>query len=375
MEPGQGDVLSHGIDQIHHSTNGNCNILTGRCCGRGSYMPIYINPELQGCYSPIIPGYKASQAEPEYECVDYPSSLLGPPKTLAQPSYPASLIINTGPALIRPPSVSAGQRIYLLNGCYGNSVFGTGGGTGVLNSALSLVRTNISPATLDNCASICNTNNYDVMGMVNGRDCYCSSTVNSGLTFDNMATCKIPCLDANNIACGGPNSPVVYAVNGGGVFSSYVSTQIITPYPTYACQGRATSFTTTSTTTTSTVLSLEVSTSTTTTTVTSATVTALSITSTTQTQSFTVSQTQTESFTTTQTLSTSITATEVSVETSISTKLSLITGTTTTSTTLINTASSISTISILKATVLTTTKLETASTTTTTFTTSTNLNT
>ncbi|CAP68029.1 uncharacterized protein PODANS_1_18970, partial [Podospora anserina S mat+] len=220
----EGGLRDYRVNKMYHSTNGNCDIATGRCCGRGPYMPVYINPELQGCYSPIIPGFKATQAEPDYECFDPPTSLLGPPKVLAQPSYPSSLIINTGPALIRPPSVSAGQRVYLINGCYGSSVFGTGGGTAVFNSALSLTRLNISPATLENCASICNAGNYDAMGMVNGRDCYCSPTVNSGLTFDNMGFCRVPCGDANNIACGAPNSPVVYAVNGGGVFSSYVST-------------------------------------------------------------------------------------------------------------------------------------------------------
>ncbi|KAK3695468.1 WSC domain-containing protein [Podospora appendiculata] len=58
-----------------------------KCCGRHDYYPVYINPELEGCYTPIIPGYKNSTDQPFYECGDVPLSLTGSAKTLAEKTY------------------------------------------------------------------------------------------------------------------------------------------------------------------------------------------------------------------------------------------------------------------------------------------------
>lgn len=92
----------------------------------------------------------------------------------------------------------------------------------VFNLVFFFMRLNISFVILENCVSICNVGNYDVMGMVNGRDCYCFLIVNSGFIFDNMGFCRVLCGDVNNIVCGVLNSLVVYVVNGGGVFLFYV---------------------------------------------------------------------------------------------------------------------------------------------------------
>ncbi|KAK4466678.1 WSC domain-containing protein 1, partial [Cladorrhinum samala] len=152
------------------ATPGTCDISTQKCCGRNNFAPIYINPELQGCYQPIIPGYKASETDAQYECYNVPPSLLGPPKALPTSNFNPALLITSGPALIRPPSVTAPNgQVYLLYGCYGSPAFLSGGINGVLVALTSATYLNIVPATLDRCAALCSGANYPVFGMTNGR--------------------------------------------------------------------------------------------------------------------------------------------------------------------------------------------------------------
>ncbi|KAK4192558.1 WSC domain-containing protein [Podospora australis] len=162
----------------NYSTNGNCDINAAgaRCCGRGSVAPIYINTELQGCYAPRIPGYKASASDTVYECADPAPGLVGTPKTLVQPPIVTSQLINTKAALIRPPVVSVPNgRSYFLHGCYARNPPTTANGLpGIFNDALGFTILNLTPGTLDNCAAQCNARNYDAFGMVNGRSVFFS---------------------------------------------------------------------------------------------------------------------------------------------------------------------------------------------------------
>ncbi|KAK3994951.1 WSC domain-containing protein [Cladorrhinum sp. PSN332] len=152
------------------STAGGCDVGAERCCGRNNYAPIYINPELQGCYSPRIPGFKATELDTTYECYDVPQSLLGPPKILPTATVNPAMLASGAPALIRPPSVFASNGVqYFLYGCFGSPAFNGVNVNGVLNALTSAQFPNINPATLENCASLCQALNYPVFGMTNGR--------------------------------------------------------------------------------------------------------------------------------------------------------------------------------------------------------------
>ncbi|KAK4229906.1 WSC domain-containing protein, partial [Podospora fimiseda] len=156
------------------TTPGGCDVGAERCCGRNNYAPIYINPELQGCYPPRIPGFKTQISDPTYECYDVPQSLLGPPKTLSTATVDPAMLATGTPALIRPPTVDAsnGARYYLY-ACFGSPSFVDGGGgsvlNGVLNAATGVQYLDFQPATLENCANLCQNSNLPVFGVTNGR--------------------------------------------------------------------------------------------------------------------------------------------------------------------------------------------------------------
>ncbi|KAK3363431.1 hypothetical protein B0T25DRAFT_587378 [Lasiosphaeria hispida] len=156
---------------IFGSPGGNCDPSTGaRCCGQQNSYPVYISPEFQGCYSPQIPGFKTSVTQTVYECYDILASQRWPPRVLTLPSYDPALTISSTPALFHPLSVNsvAGGRVYYIYGCYGTNPITDGSIPGVFDVALSFVRLNVAPATLEGCATLCNSLNFDAFGMVNG---------------------------------------------------------------------------------------------------------------------------------------------------------------------------------------------------------------
>ncbi|KAK3365199.1 WSC domain-containing protein [Lasiosphaeria ovina] len=147
---------------------GDCDPTTTRCCGTSNYYPVYINPELQGCYTPQIPGYKSTSTQVLYECDDIDSSYFGPPHSLPLGVYSLSQTINAVPALVHPLHVVGGARDYYIYGCYPQQALNQDGATGVFAPALSVQVPGFTPATLENCAAQCNTRNYDAFGMING---------------------------------------------------------------------------------------------------------------------------------------------------------------------------------------------------------------
>jgi hypothetical protein len=122
-----------------------------KCCARtgSSYAPVYINPELQGCFTPQIPGFKDSPSDTTFECYDVPASLVGGPKTFSTLVIGASPTLNAVQAAAsRPPTVSVtgalGPVTYYLNGCY-TTALGS-----IVNALISLEAT-----TLEACATRC----------------------------------------------------------------------------------------------------------------------------------------------------------------------------------------------------------------------------
>ncbi|KAK1750284.1 WSC domain-containing protein 1 [Echria macrotheca] len=159
---------------------GTCNVsvsitangANNRCCGTNGNYPVYINPELQGCYTPPIPGFKATGFEKVYGCYNIPRELTGQGKTsqLEVPpagSRPLNPATGDKPALIRPPTVNTtvGNQFYLY-GCYNGPAQGL---AGIVNGVLTVLQTVIGDNvnTLEKCANACSA--YTYFGMSNGK--------------------------------------------------------------------------------------------------------------------------------------------------------------------------------------------------------------
>lgn len=155
------------------SVFGDCDITSQRCCGRNNIYPVYINTELQGCYTPLIPGFKRLLSDPLYECDDIPDALTGPPSVLEQPDYDPALIIEGDTALIRQPTVAVpGGHTFFLYGCFGLPPLGGGLDgivNGVFNGLLSILLPDFNTHTLESCAAGCDALGFNAFGMVNGE--------------------------------------------------------------------------------------------------------------------------------------------------------------------------------------------------------------
>ncbi|KAK3954332.1 hypothetical protein QBC32DRAFT_384720 [Pseudoneurospora amorphoporcata] len=211
------------------STGGDCDPKTQKCCGRNEHYPVYVNSELQGCYVPKTPGFKASAQQTTFNCYDPPSRLLGPPKQL-NTGLPLSsedqtnvitATANGRTALKRPLTIGTGPNTWYLHGCYGNppaqvlSLPSQGG-----NPEVGQIITDLATGTLNECASRCRSNStFNYFGMANGGECYCSTSLNVEATLDQMQTCRLPCAGDNTRACGGTNAPVVYSLVPSGVYT------------------------------------------------------------------------------------------------------------------------------------------------------------
>lgn len=91
------------------SNANSCDLTTGICCGQANTYPVYVNPELTGCYTPQIPGYgepNALHTPTGFICATVPSSLYGGPKTYATTSYPARPTLASVALPTHPVSVT-----------------------------------------------------------------------------------------------------------------------------------------------------------------------------------------------------------------------------------------------------------------------------
>ena len=119
---------------------------------------------------PKTPGFKMPGSD-VFNCYDPPSRLLGPPKVtetgliLVNDTNVITATTNSRTSLKRPLTVGTGDDIWYLRGCYGSNpenVLGTlGDGERI---------TDLSPATLDECASRCRSSSadYSYFGMASG---------------------------------------------------------------------------------------------------------------------------------------------------------------------------------------------------------------
>lgn len=145
-----------------------------KCCAlpAAPYAPVYIHPDLQGCYTPLIPGYKSTPGDRTYECYNVPEDLVGPPPTNLLPNQVAApgQLQPGSAALIRPPVISATPNYYIRECVEPSGPLALIGN--VLTTALDVVLGD-TVATLEECARRCDlsptTQAYRYFGMANGK--------------------------------------------------------------------------------------------------------------------------------------------------------------------------------------------------------------
>lgn len=214
---------------VDGSTSDTCDPGDSTCCGSGSYYPVYINPELEGCYVPLIPGYgqlDANGVVTAYVCADIPASLTSGPSSYtpdpslyisasasqltssAQPTHPVSVV------------ASSGTKYYEL-GCY------TGEDVAAWTSAAG--------TDLEACASACIGSPY--FAVLGDNGCSCGGDI-GGASPGPFSQCNTVCNGDSTELCGGSGYAVVYAIVNDWVnlVATSIEAVLATPYPSYGCQ-------------------------------------------------------------------------------------------------------------------------------------------
>ncbi len=83
----------------------------------GIYAPVYVNPALHGCYTPLTPGYKDSPLDTTFECDDPNPRLIGPGSG-PRANYGVTALSNPLDAgLVHPPSILVPGRTWYYHAC------------------------------------------------------------------------------------------------------------------------------------------------------------------------------------------------------------------------------------------------------------------
>ena len=150
---------------------GSCNPDMQRCCGANDYYPVYINPELTGCYTPRIPGYgvvaPGTNTLTGFTCGDVPAALIGGPKVIAPASYSTyPRLVPVAQLPIHPLSVlsTSAQIVFSEFGCFNPTP-----PLVPLFTGIGLPTPILTSYTLENCAEACNVRGYTMFAMNNGK--------------------------------------------------------------------------------------------------------------------------------------------------------------------------------------------------------------
>ncbi|KAI0487423.1 hypothetical protein F4859DRAFT_509992 [Xylaria cf. heliscus] len=179
------------------------------CCGTGGGpFPVYANPNLMGCFIPIIPGaanpVTDTPAPNGYNCFPTPQSILGrAPSSVVSygtrtMSASASFIATARPAAHTFVNYGCWQSTKVAN------IF-----TRVFNYTLYDRK-----LTVDKCVGFCDRANHNfaaVWGTPN-TTCACGDAIQSGARPNGaMEDCNQPCTGSARQNCGGDNGPLIYA--------------------------------------------------------------------------------------------------------------------------------------------------------------------
>ncbi|KAI0458525.1 hypothetical protein F5B21DRAFT_435046 [Xylaria acuta] len=179
------------------------------CCSTGNGpFPVYANPNLMGCFIPIIPGAENPDAEapaPDgYNCFPTPQSILGRAPS-AVVNY-ATRTMSASASFIATASPAA--NAFVNYGCWQS--------TQVANLFTTVFNYTLADdqLTVDKCVAFCDQANHNFAAVWGAPQttCACGDALQDGVTPNGaMEDCNQPCTGSATQNCGGDNGPLVYA--------------------------------------------------------------------------------------------------------------------------------------------------------------------
>ncbi|KAK9419474.1 putative WSC domain-containing protein [Seiridium unicorne] len=223
------------------------------CCGNGNnnVAPVYVNPDLLGCYVPRIPGVvpTAVDAIPAtaYTCFPTPAFINGRNKQTVDYASPT---LSRSASLVATATPAAGI-VYSPYGCF-NGHDSSGNALPSLVVGQSTVpAASLPTADANTCIKYCYSQgkNYvvlrssDTASSSNPSTCICGTGLAAALgNHETMGSCNRPCSGNDNVLCGweGTDGGLIYinqaeaaVFSQGPWYTQYTSTWALTP--TYSC--------------------------------------------------------------------------------------------------------------------------------------------
>ncbi|KAI1324904.1 hypothetical protein F5Y16DRAFT_284276 [Xylariaceae sp. FL0255] len=187
---------------------------TDCCGGNNGPFPVYANPKLMGCYTPIIPGKTdPSSNDPApngYDCFPTPASIASRPSSAVYAANPAATMSRSASWLAEAKPTT---HAYSNFGCYASKAL-----TDVFSDTPHDSGLQGSTIDIDGCVKYCDNNNYNfaaIYGSGATTACACANDATGVAPNGNMQDCGEPCPNpATQQNCGGNTGPIVYAIAG-----------------------------------------------------------------------------------------------------------------------------------------------------------------
>ncbi|KAI1156277.1 hypothetical protein F4825DRAFT_320217 [Nemania diffusa] len=215
-----GSEFNKKTSQVSSDTNGcseHCSDPSQRtgctgqdCCGSGSGpFPVYANPQLMGCFTPIIPGMANPDVDdpaPDgYDCFPTPRSIQA---RAASPVVKyAARTMSASASFVATASPAA--NAFVNYGCWQNTLVGD------LLDAVTTATIPNNTINVDTCVKFCDSNNHRfaaLYGAPPNSQCACGDTLKSNVTPNGaMEDCNQPCPGSAQQNCGGDKGPLLYA--------------------------------------------------------------------------------------------------------------------------------------------------------------------
>ncbi|ROV95417.1 hypothetical protein VMCG_08460 [Cytospora schulzeri] len=116
-----------------------------------------------------------------------------------------------------PGGTMGGAEEYLLQGCYGQDGQDDVGTMLGANYTTRNATTGSGGMTLSMCLGLCGPwahQPYPYVGVSNGKECYCGTSLASTATQAHPENCAVPCEGNKTVACGGHSFMLIYKLTG-----------------------------------------------------------------------------------------------------------------------------------------------------------------
>lgn len=194
--------------------------------GTPNGAPVAVNPDLQGCYIPPVPGYGNLDAQNRLVSYNCAPQVTFDKNNAVRPLTASSTGSNNKVNSVLPVRQREVGPFY-IRGCTQTDLMN------VFDSASYVPKGGAS--SLELCANLCA--NYDYFGLQNGGVlCGCGNTIRTEPDTD-MSVCNRKCASSPRQNCGSGSGPVVYAKSrdGNPLYSSISTTLTLSARATYSC--------------------------------------------------------------------------------------------------------------------------------------------